>query len=232
MDEATDIHLIRLSAAELVHDALMQLIVSGALRAGQPLRENILSQRLGVSRNSLREGIRLLEQSRLVKYEVNRGAIVSAPTIADVTDLYRTRLHLELIATQIDVTEEQKLGLRSALKELEQSTDTTEASKIVAADLRVHQVIIDLLGSERISAFYAQIRKELIFATTVISYADQEYMNPKETIFGGHAAIVNAICEGRSMEAASLLTAHIDQSAKRIIEILQSRVEQPIRATS
>ena len=73
-----DIAIQRQSTAEVVADTLMRMIVSGALPAGVPLRESSLAPKLGISRNSLREGIRLLEQSRLVQYEIHRGAVVQA----------------------------------------------------------------------------------------------------------------------------------------------------------
>ena len=67
------------SAAELVSDRLSKLVVTRALSVGELLRDCQLANRLEISRNSLREGIRLLEQSRFVKYEMHCGAVVIAP---------------------------------------------------------------------------------------------------------------------------------------------------------
>ena len=213
----------RASAAELVADRLMQLIVSGTLRAGEPLRETQLATRLGISRNSLREGIRLLEQSRLVKYEMHRGAVVSNPSLDDLDDVYRTRMHLELAAVRSEATEQQLDALREAWDRLEASTSGLEAESIVAADLALHQAIVDLLGSERISAFYESIRKELIFYFSVLSHADEEYLAPQEPIVRRHREIVDAILERRVADAERLLTQHIDENAGRLRDILTAR---------
>lgn len=216
----------RASAAELVADRLMQLIVSGTLQAGEPLRETQLAGKLGISRNSLREGIRLLEQSRLVKYEMHRGAVVSNPSLDDLDDVYRTRMHLELAAVRADASEKQLAALRDAWARLEASTSGLEAESIVAADLALHQAIVDLLGSERISAFYASIRKELIFYFSVLSHADEEYLAPQEPIVRRHQEIVEAILERRTGDAEALLLRHIEENAKRLRDILTARATE------
>lgn len=213
----------RVSAAELVADTLRNLIISGRLRAGEPLRESQLARELQISRNSLREGIRLLEQSRLVKYEMHRGAVVTEPNLKDLADLYRTRLHLEILAVRTPVTDEQLLPLREAFDRLQQSASTTQAQPIVSADLGLHQAIVDLLGSERLSTFFEQVRRELVFYFTILSYADEEYADPQQPIVDPHGAIVDAICERRTEDAVALLTAHIEENHSRLEAILTER---------
>lgn len=221
-DDISDITLQRLSTAEVVANTLMGLIVSGTLRAGEPLRENSLAKRLGISRNSLREGIRLLEQSRLVKYEMHRGSVVSTPTIEDVEDLYRTRLHLELAAVRCVPSDEELRELEETFENLKQGTKTHDLSAIVAADLSLHQAIVKLLRSERIDAFYAKVCRELVFYFTVLSYADEEYANPQEPILARHREIYEAVRDGRREEAATLLEEHILRNADRLKEIMSA----------
>lgn len=212
-----------MSTAEVVAETLMRMIVAGDLQAGEPLRESSLAARLGISRNSLREGIRLLEQSRLVKYEIHRGAVVSTPTVKDLEDLYRTRTHLELLAVQQEPTPEELERIHEAFEALTRSTKSQLPEPIVAADLALHQTIVDLLRSERLSAYYGQIRKELVFYFTVLSYADEEYVNPEEPIVARHQEIYDAICEGRGAEAAELMGEHIQENFLRLREIIEAR---------
>ena len=221
-DQLSDISLQRLSTAEVVANTLMGLIVSGTLRAGEPLRENSLAKRLGISRNSLREGIRLLEQSRLVKYEMHRGSVVSTPTIEDLEDLYRTRLHIELAAVRCVPSEEELRQLDETFEKLKVGTTTHDLSTIVAADLSLHQAIVKLLRSERIDAFYAKVCRELVFYFTVLSRADEEYVNPQEPILARHREIYEAVREGRRDDAAKLLEEHILQNSARLKEIMSA----------
>lgn len=230
MAEQTDISLHRKSTAEVVAETLMRMIISGTLRAGEPLRESSLALRLGISRNSLREGIRLLEQSRLVKYEIHRGSVVSTPSIQDLEDLYRTRLHIELAAAACTASDEQLATLREAFEALQLSTQSAEAEPIVAADLALHQAIVDLLGSERISAFYAQLRKELVFYFTVLSYADEEFANPDEPIVARHQEIYDAIAKRDPDTAVALMREHITQNFERLKEVLITHDAAPLGA--
>lgn len=220
MQEQPDISIQRQSTAEAVADTLMRMIVSGKLKAGEPLRESSLAPRLGISRNSLREGIRLLEQSRLVKYEIHRGAIVSTPTAEDLEDLYRSRLYIETLAVQQEVDEQQLDEIRAAFVALKDSTKSGEAEPIVTADLDLHQVIVGLLGSERISAFYGRMRKEMVFYFTVLSYADSEFTNPEIPIVTRHQEIYEALRDGRRKDAADLLHDHIQLNYERLKSIL------------
>lgn len=213
----------RKSAAELVADTLRNLIVSGKLRAGEPLRESQLAKDLQISRNSLREGIRLLEQSRLVKYEMHRGAVVTEPNIADLTDLYRTRRHLETLAAQVPASDEQLQRVREAFTLLRATADTAKATPIVTADLALHQAIVGLLESERISTFFAQVCKEMVFYLTLHSYADEEYATPKGPIVDPHAAIVDALCDRRNDEAVELIRQHLEENYTRLKAILEER---------
>lgn len=220
MSDTDGMSLRRVSTAEAVADTLIGLIVSGTLEAGEPLRESALAARFGISRSSLREAIRLLEQSRLVKHEIHRGAVVTTPTLADLEDLTRARMPLELAAVRQVPTEQQMQRLHEAFETLTKTSDRNVAETIVAADLALHQAIVDMIGSERVSAFYREIGRELLFYFTVLSYTDQEYVDPHESIVSRHRDIYEAICAGDRELAAELLSRHIEDNHARLREIL------------
>ena len=213
------------SAAELVSDRLRKLIVTGVLSAGEPLRETQLAKRMEISRNSLREGIRLLEQSRLVKYELHRGAVVTTPSVSDLADVFRARRHIELAAVRVDASDEQLATLSEACERLEATAAGLEPDQIIAADLALHQAIVGLLRSERLSAFYDTICKELIFYFAVLSHTDEEYLHPQEAIVDRHREIVDALIARRSADAEALLLKHIDENESRLRDILTVRAD-------
>lgn len=121
-------------------------------------------------------------------------------------------------------TEEQLQNLTAAFEALRRSSEQNVAAPIVAADLALHQAIVDLLGSERISSFYRQICKELVFYFTVLSYADEEYVNPKESIISRHQGIYDAILAGEPALAHDRLEGHIEENYARLKEILTARI--------
>ena len=97
---AAGLRFDRSSTAERVADVLRELIISGDLPPGTPLREQQLVASLEVSRNTIREAFRLLGRERLVVYQLHRGVAVRQLDEHDVHDIYRTRRPLELMAIE------------------------------------------------------------------------------------------------------------------------------------
>ena len=90
--------LRRLTTAQQVADGLSERILAGAFGPGDRLRESAIATELGVARNTVREAVRILELSGLVRYEVGRGAVVISPTPENVEALYTARERLETAA--------------------------------------------------------------------------------------------------------------------------------------
>jgi DNA-binding GntR family transcriptional regulator len=86
---------------EAVADALREMIFSGELKAGERLVEDRLAERLGVSRNPIREGIRAMEAIGLVNVVPRRGAYVASIDADDVQRIQEVRRVVEgwIVAT-------------------------------------------------------------------------------------------------------------------------------------
>src|SRR3954451_7071359 len=88
------------STADWAAGVLRDQIMEGDLEPGERLGEEETTEALQVSRSTLREAFRLLAHERLVAHQLNRGMFVRVPTVEDVADLYRVRLHLECSAVR------------------------------------------------------------------------------------------------------------------------------------
>ena len=70
----------RAPAYKLVYDAIEKQIFAGRLKVGDPLpAETTLAEQFGVNRSTVREGIRLLEQSGLVERQGGKRPRISIP---------------------------------------------------------------------------------------------------------------------------------------------------------
>jgi DNA-binding GntR family transcriptional regulator len=78
-----------------VLDALRDRILSGAVAAGRPVRQDALAAELGISKIPLREALARLEQEGLVRAEPNRGFFVRPLSAAEAEEVYELRLKLE-----------------------------------------------------------------------------------------------------------------------------------------
>jgi len=214
--------LRRSTTAQQVADGLSERILAGAFSPGERLRESAIATELGVARNTVREAVRILELGGLVRYEVNRGAVVIAPTAESVEALYTARERLETAAVSRVSTSEQLTAIGDAFDALAQAADTRNASLIVERDLALHSAIVKLLNSSRLDEFYAELTRELRFYLMVLSVEDSEFENP-HAVLAEHEAIVSAIRSGDTDRAVREVRSHIETNAQRLKEILAER---------
>lgn len=212
----------RSTAAQQLAAGLASRIVAGAFAPGDRLRESAIATELGVARNTVREAVRILEQTGLVQYQVNRGAVVISPTPEKVEALYTARELLETAAVSKPVGGPELAALRTAYDELVAAAASHEALRIVDVDLAFHSTIVATLGSTRLDEFYAELMVELRFYLTVLSLEDREFEHPDD-ILDEHRAILEAIESGDTATAVQHVRSHIETNARRVIEILDGR---------
>src|SRR5260221_14622935 len=87
--------IVRKTAAEAVAEALRTRILSGELREGFQLRQEVLAAELGVSRIPLREAFRQLEGEGLVTIVPHHGTLVSVLSVEEIGELFDLRAMIE-----------------------------------------------------------------------------------------------------------------------------------------
>src|SRR5207248_10971018 len=88
----------RVSVADQVASILRQRILNGELRPGTPLQEIPLAASLGVSRNTMREAVRILCLEGLLVRSAHRGVAVERLSARDVREIYDLRRMFEMSA--------------------------------------------------------------------------------------------------------------------------------------
>jgi DNA-binding GntR family transcriptional regulator len=212
----------RSTTAQQVADGLSERILAGAFPPGDRLRESAIAAELKVARNTVREAVRILELSGLVRYEVNRGAVVIAPTAQNVDAVYTARERLETAAVSRTPTAERLTAIGDAFDTLARAAGSGDPRRIVETDMAFHSAIVALLGSSRLDEFYAELTRELRFYLMVLSVEDREYENPA-ALLAEHEAILTAIRSGDRDRAAREVRSHIETNARRLKEILAQR---------
>jgi DNA-binding GntR family transcriptional regulator len=205
----------RTTTAQQLADGLSERIMAGAFGPGDRLRESAIAAELGVARNTVREAVRIMELTGLVRYEVNRGAVVIAPTPENVEALYTARERLETAAALRTPRPEQLEAITKAFDELVEAANTGDTSQVVDRDLAFHQAIVALLDSSRLDDYFAGLTKELRFYLTVLSKSE----TPEETV-AEHQVILDALRAGDRDQAVATIRAHIDVSVQRLKAML------------
>ena len=89
------------SKTDMVAAMLREMIMSGQLSPGSPLRQRDLADQFDVSATPIREALRRLEAEGLVVGDTHRGATVAKPDEGARADNYRIRAALEPLAAEM-----------------------------------------------------------------------------------------------------------------------------------
>jgi DNA-binding FadR family transcriptional regulator len=197
--------------SEYVMDALGSRIVSGALAPGDLLpTEAELGATLGISRPSLREGLRALALKGLVEGRTRRGTkvtprshwnvldedvlrwlSVAPPDPAFFMDLLDIRMIIEPAAARLAAaraTPEQILAMEAAYRGMVAATPH-DMEACCAHDLTLHELIITATGNQMLIRFAAAIRTALLACVRIASNARVSYENS----LAEHQAVAIAI---------------------------------------
>jgi DNA-binding GntR family transcriptional regulator len=165
--EPLGVEIKRQSTAEQVAAAIRSAIFSGRLIPGSPLREIPLAEELGVSRNSLREAVRILEGEQLVRYQMNRGTVVADFSDEKIDDLFAAREVLELAglrALQQRKPRERAAYLKPFVQAIEDADASGDVEAAARADRDFHTALVAASGNGHLLRWYEGLRSELRLA--------------------------------------------------------------------
>ncbi len=91
----------RIPRRDRIADAIRQDIMSGRLKAGERLPEEVIAKEHHVSRVPVREALRRLESEGFVTLMQFSGARVSETSLRDSIELMQVRRGLEVLATRL-----------------------------------------------------------------------------------------------------------------------------------
>jgi GntR family transcriptional regulator, transcriptional repressor for pyruvate dehydrogenase complex len=152
-------------AYRIIFEALERQILNGALPVGSALpTETDLAGQFGVTRHTVREGIRMLEETGVVRREAGRRLHVSLPRQADLAsrssralimqkvsfrELWEVSVDLETAAAERAaerITDEMIERLRENTAAMAATLDT--GGSIIALDVAFHQIIAEATGNK------------------------------------------------------------------------------------
>jgi DNA-binding GntR family transcriptional regulator len=199
-------------------EALRTAITSGEYRPGSHLGEEELAGRLGVSRGTVREALRHLQQEGLVTAGARGMLRVNSLSPTEIRELFQVRGALEGLAVTLLITSPKRNAavarLRTALADLDDSKADFGAH--MDADLGFHLLLCEL--SENSVLIDAWRHLEGRVRITILSNGDDHLMSG-----GNHAPIVDAVEAGDAAQAVKVLQDHMAMAADRMAGPAESR---------
>lgn len=211
---------------EVVATELRRLIVTGHWSQGERLVEARVAEQLGVSRNPVREALRILEADGFVELEPRRGARVAVLDADEVLHLLEVRAALEELAAGL-------AARRRTPEHVAELTDLVARGRTVAAsgdlgdlpalNTRFHELLTRASGNPQLETVISPMRDRIqwVYSARVRERAPASWEE--------HATIAEAIAAGDEPEARRLAGQHIARAIEAFLQHGRSTPPQKAR---
>ena len=205
---------------DVVFNTLRQAILRGELKPGERLMEIHLAEKLGVSRTPIREAIRKLELEGLVTMIPRRGAEVARITEKNLRDVLEVRRELDAFSCELAcdrITKQEGEELYRACEEFAAATATRDATVIAAADVKLHDIIVNAAGNERLTEILNNLSEQMYRYRFEYIKDTSNY----EKLVEEHRIIYESILKKDKQTAARTARVHIDNQERSILNLLR-----------
>lgn len=210
LDDAEDSN----SRADQAAERLRRLLIAGDLVPGQRLSETAVSERLGVSRNTLREAFRMLTHERLLVHKPHAGVFVAVPSLASIIDIYRVRRMIECQALRSSPARHPaSRRMRAAVESAQASREADDWLAVGTANMEFHSAIVALADSDHLDRLYANISAELRLAFGLLD--DPDYLH--RPYVDRNTAVLELYLAGEAAQAAAILEDYLLLSERTIV---------------
>ena len=186
-----------------VVDELRKRIIDGVYEPGHRLTEERLADDFGVSRNPVREAIRVLEAEGFLLSQARRGAVVASLTVQDVVDLFDVRLSLEVLAARLAADRAGPSGAATLDQLLGRSRSARRGTDLARLNTQFHELICALSGNALLAGIMESLhgRLQWVYRQSAESRAPFSLAE--------HEQLASAIRAADPEAAAVAATAHV-----------------------
>jgi DNA-binding GntR family transcriptional regulator len=211
--------LVGLTKTNLREQALASLrtaITSGQVPPQTPMVETELSEQLQISRGTLREAMRQLQQEGLLTAGSRGRLYVRHLGPKEICEIFGVRAALEALAVQALAVRadraEATAELRSLLHTMSEAGAEVDLKGRIEADLDFHRALCRLTDNDTLlhtwESLEGSIRMSIMFAGSERAIRSMDVAR--------HVAIVDAIASGDAAAAAAAVHEHMGSAAANL----------------
>jgi len=200
---------------------LRQAILNLVLKPGERLIERELCEMTGVSRTSLREGLRELESEGLVKNIPYKGLVVATVDVQEARNIYDVRSQLEGLLGRYSAekrTGDDLARLKANFDEVRQVVATGEFTDLIRLKSEFYQILMGITDNPILSDIVSNLQGRVAqFRVTVMTRQDRVQPSIEEM-----EAILDAIEKQDPARAEVACIAHVRNAGDLVIELLEA----------
>jgi DNA-binding GntR family transcriptional regulator len=148
------------SGRDKAYEFLKRTVLADPAMEGGFVSEQMVAERVGVSRTPVREALLQLATEELVQLVPNRGAYIAPLTGRDLRDLFELRGVLERFAAQkvLATGDIPVAAMRAAVEQQAQLSDSEHAKEFIELDHQFHSLLIEAADNTMLAKTYASLR--------------------------------------------------------------------------
>jgi DNA-binding GntR family transcriptional regulator len=208
------------SAVSAVQHELERMIAVGELKGGNRINESALALKLGISRGPIREACRSLEQTGLLRSEINRGFFVREISMKEALDIYDLRAQLAWMAARLAaaaITPSQLDELDTMVTRMDGAAEANDMGCYYPLNIEFHRRIVGIADNHKLAQLWPLLEGALHL------YRSRSFVLPGSLRASNydHRAIVAALREGNAEGAGRLLSEHILKGKARLLRTIE-----------
>lgn len=209
-----------------VKDTIRDSIFAGEYEPGSPLRESNLCEVMNISRSTVREALRELQEEGLVEIQPHRGAFVTELSSRTIRELFSIREVLEPLAVHQAMkdgafSEETLDNLESLVKEMGESERSGRHLDNIKADANFHQRICEPSDNQLLIGILKNLQSKNTLCIRYVRVYDLD--DPSREV--AHQEILDAIRAGDPDIACESVRKHVAEAGARLLARLEKMVE-------
>ena len=208
--------------ADWVTESLRQAVLNDYFEPGEKIDQDRIAEELKVSRTPVREALKVLESEGFVEIRPHRGAFAAEITREEVSDIFEIRklLEAEVVRQTVPLISESVLDdLQRDFAEAKARFAAGDRTAHFDSDAAFHDVFIGLVENELLREILESLTNRII---RVRRFALRQPGPHLDASFEEHLEILEIIRRGDAEGAAQAMRTHIEKSALRVQELVES----------
>lgn len=210
--------------ADQAYNAIRSRILDGDLALGEFVREQEVSEALGVSRTPVREALGRLASEGFLERIPHRGFRVPEEPMAELLELYPIVSVLEVLAGRLALprlTQEDVEQLKEINRKLAEGRDTGDVRRLIELNNEFHHFICERSGSQRLTDLLDDLRSQ-------VRHLELWYYSKRdrtEESVAEHDELIRAIEEDDHERALEILERNMALTYRRFADEHETGVE-------